>query len=201
VGALGRRRRLSEPELELYYPKAFAELIEPLAARAGIPDHILYALVREESYFDVDIVSSAGAVGLSQLMPSTAAAVARGLQMSDPDLRDPATNLTLGARHLGELLSSVDSPTKALLSYNAGLKRVRQWERAFRGFPADLFVESVPIAETRGYVRKILVTSVMYAFLYRDADPREAALGFFNLPKRPLDEPSRPSAPAPARSY
>jgi soluble lytic murein transglycosylase-like protein len=187
VGALARRRRLSEPELELYYPKAFAGLIEPLAARVGIPDHILYGLVREESYFDADIVSSAGAVGLSQLMPSTAAGVARGFQMSDPDLRDPATNLTIGVRHLGDLLSSVGSPTKALLSYNAGLKRVRQWERGFPGFPDDLFVESVPIAETRGYVRKILVSSVMYAFLYRDADPREAALSFFNIRKRPLE--------------
>jgi soluble lytic murein transglycosylase len=187
VGVVGRRRRLTEPELELYYPKAFADLIDPLAARARIPDHILYALVREESYFDADIVSSAGAVGLSQLMPSTAAAVAKGLQMNDPDLRDPATNLAIGVRHLQDLLSSVDSPTKALLSYNAGLKRLRQWERAARGFPVDLFVESVPIAETRGYVRKILVSAVMYASLYADADPREAALSFLNIEKKSLD--------------
>jgi soluble lytic murein transglycosylase len=187
VGAVGRRRRLTESELELYYPKAFSDLIDPLASRARIPDHILYALVREESYFDADIVSSAGAVGLSQLMPSTAAGVAKGLQMNDPDLRDPATNLAIGVRHLQDLLSSVDSPTKALLSYNAGMKRLRQWERSARGFPVDLFVETVPIAETRGYVRKILVSAVMYASLYADADPREAALSFLNIEKKSLD--------------
>ena len=199
VGALRRRRRLTVPELQQYYPKAFAGIIDPLAAATGIPDHILYGLVREESYFDADIVSSAGAIGLSQLMPATAAAVARGLRMTNPDLRDPATNLTIGARHLEALLSNVDSPTKALLSYNAGMTRLRQWERASRGLPVDLFVESVPIAETREYVRKILVSSVMYAFLYKDADPREAALSFFNMQRRTLDMPSRPPSRGPAR--
>jgi soluble lytic murein transglycosylase len=198
VGALARRRKLTLAELQLYYPKAFGNLIEPLAAGAGIPDHILYGLVREESYFDADIVSSAGAVGLSQLMPATAASVAARMRLTDPDLRDPETNLTIGVRHLKDLLSNVDSPTKALISYNAGLTRLRQWERAAKGFSADLFVESLPIAETRQYVRKILVSAVMYAFLYRDADPREAALSFFGVQKQPLESPAelRPGAPA-----
>ncbi len=181
VGSISRKRRLTLPELQMYYPRGYADLIEPLAQDAGIPDHILYGLVREESYFDQRIVSSAGAVGLSQLMPSTAAAVAQKLHMVDPDLRDPATNLSIGVRHLRDLLGSTGSTTKALLAYNAGLTRLRQWERASPGLPADLFVESAAIAETRDYVRKILVSSVMYAFLYHDADPRDAALSFFGL--------------------
>jgi hypothetical protein len=187
VGAVARRRRLSAVELALYYPKAYGSLIEPLAAGAGIPVHVLYGQVREESYFDAAAVSSAGALGLSQLMPSTAAAVARGLRMVEPDLRDPTTNLTIGVRHLADLLKNVDSMTKALLSYNAGLTRLRQWEKAANGLPVDLFVESVPIAETRDYIRKILVSSVMYAFLYHDADPREAALSFFGIGKKALE--------------
>jgi soluble lytic murein transglycosylase len=132
-------------------------------------------------------MSSAGAVGLSQLMPSTAASVAQKLRIVDPDLRDPATNLAIGVRHLKDLLGSTGSMTKALLAYNAGLTRLRQWERAGPGLPADLFVESAAIAETRGYVRKILVSSVMYAFLYRDTDPRDAALSFFSLTGRQLE--------------
>jgi soluble lytic murein transglycosylase len=197
TGAVARRRKLTLDELALYYPKGYEKLLEPLAAGAAVPDHVLYGLVREESYFDADIVSSAGAVGLAQLMPSTAAAVARGMRMVDPDLKDPTTNLTIGVRHLQDLLKNVDTPTKALLAYNAGLSRLRQWERAAPGLPADLFAESVPIAETRGYIRKILVSAVMYAFLYRDADPREAALSFFGLRQGPLDrEPgsARPGA-------
>jgi soluble lytic murein transglycosylase-like protein len=187
TGALARRRKLTMDELGLYYPRGYGTLLEQLAAGAGIPDHVLYGLVREESYFDADVVSNAGAVGLSQLMAATAAPVARTLKIEDPDLKDPSTNLAIGVRHLKDLLSNVDSPTKALLAYNAGLSRVRQWERAAPGLPADLFIESVPIAETRGYVRKILVSSVMYAFLYRDTDPREAALSFFGIKQGTLE--------------
>ncbi len=194
MGALARRRRLSLEELQLYYPRPYDTIIEPLASSSEIPDPLLYGLVREESYFDPDIVSSAGAVGLSQLMPATAADIAARLRIADPYLTDPTTNLTLGARHLKDLLAKTESPTRALLAYNAGLNRVRQWERASRGLPEDLFFESVPIAETRQYVRKILVSSVMYAFLYKDADPREVALSFFRVGKRPLE--GRPAAPS-----
>jgi len=75
----------------------------------------------------------------------------------------------------------VNSVPKALLSYNAGLTRVRAWERSGGDLPGDIFVESVPFEETRKYVRKILVSSVMYASLYGSEDPREAALSFFNI--------------------
>jgi len=201
TGALARRRRLTRDELELYYPKGYGTLLEPLAAGAGIPDHVLYGLVREESYFDAGIVSSAGAVGLSQLMPVTANQIAGRLKMVDPDLRDPATNLTIGVRHLQELLKNVDNQVKALLAYNAGLSRLRQWERAAANLPPDLLVESVPIVETRGYVRKILVSAVMYAFLYRDIDPRVAALGFFGIRQGPLEPvPTAPSGARPSPS-
>ena len=188
VGTLGRRRKLSAPELQMFYPRAFSALLEPLARNAGISDHLLYGMVREESYFDAKAVSSAGAVGLSQLMPVTAADVARSLKIINPDLRDPATNLALGVRHFRDLLSRAGTPTKAMLAYNAGLSRLRQWEKAAPGLPADLFMETVPIAETRDYVRKILVSAVMYAFLYHDADPRDAALSFFSI-ERGLLEP------------
>jgi len=99
--------------------------------------------------------------------------------MSEPDLRDPSVNLAIGVRHFQELLRSVNSVPKALLSYNAGLTRVRAWERAAGSMPEDLFVESVPFEESRKYVRKILVSSVMYDSLYGEEDPREAALSFF----------------------
>jgi len=181
MGILGRRRPLSQDELAMEYPKAFSSVIDELSATSGIAGPVLYGLVREESYFDPDIVSSVGAVGLSQLMPATAAAVARRLHMAEPDLKDPSINLTIGVRHFQDLLRSVNSVPKALLSYNAGLTRVRAWERSGGDLPGDMFVESVPFEETRKYVRKILVSSVMYASLYGSEDPREAALSFFNI--------------------
>lgn len=195
AGYLRQRRGLTADEQQLYYPRAFGAQIDALAVKVGIADHILYALIREESYFDPGAVSSAGAVGLSQLMPATAAQVAKSLRIEEPDLRDPATNLEIGARHLKDLLRSVDSVPKALLAYNAGLTRVRTWEKAGKGLPLDLFLESVPIEETRQYVRKILVSAVMYARLYDGKDPRETAVAFFGLSTQPLDGPR----PAPSR--
>jgi soluble lytic murein transglycosylase len=195
TGYVARKRRLTLQELQMYYPRGYAELVEPLARDAGLADHIVYGMVREESYFDPRVTSSVGAVGLTQLMPSTAASVAQRLKIVDPDLRDPATNLSIGVRHLKGLVGNTGSVTKALLAYNAGLSRLRQWDRANPGLPADLFVESAAIAETRDYVKKILVSSVMYAFLYKDADPREAALSFFSISAGPL-EPAA-SAPGP----
>ncbi len=195
---LARRRGLTAEEMDLYYPKGYAALLEPLASASGIPFHFLYGMVREESFFDAEVVSSAGAVGLTQLMPGTAEAVGRTLRMAAPDLRDPATNLAIGVRHLQNLLHSVGGEdVKALLAYNAGLSRLRQWERAGSSLPDDLLVESVPIAETRGYVRKIFVSSVMYAYLYGDEDPRAAALSFFGIRPGPLEpDPRRSDNPA-----
>lgn len=184
MGLLSRRRALSQEELQLEYPRAFNSVIDDLARQTGIAPSVLYGMIREESFFDPDIVSSAGAVGLSQLMPATAASVARALKLTEPDLKDPATNLAMGVRHLEDLLGKVSSVPKALLSYNAGLTRVRAWERAAGGMPQDLFVESVPFDETRRYVRKILVSSVMYASLYEGIDPREAALSFFAIARK-----------------
>jgi len=197
VGYIARTHKLTLQELQMYYPRGYADSVEPLARDAGIADHIVYGMVREESYFDARIVSSAGAVGLSQLMPSTAASVAQRLHIVDPDLRDPATNLAIGVNHLKDLLGNAGSMTKALLAYNAGLSRLRQWEKASPGLPADLFVESAAIAETRDYVKKILVSSVMYAFLYKDADPRDAALSFFSIRTGPLE----PSPPGPGQDH
>ncbi|MGA2613542.1 MAG: lytic transglycosylase domain-containing protein [Spirochaetia bacterium] len=184
MGILARRRSLSQQELEMEYPRAFSSVIDELSTTSGIRDSVLYGLVREESYFDPDIVSSVGAVGLSQLMPATATAVARRLHMAEPDLRDPSVNLAIGVRHFQDLLSSVNSVPKALLSYNAGLTRVRAWEKAGGDMPGDLFVESVPFEETRKYVRKILISTVMYAFLYGNEDPRDAVLAFFGIAPR-----------------
>jgi soluble lytic murein transglycosylase-like protein len=181
MAALARRRPLDQAELLLLYPRPFGPLIPDLARGAGIAEHVLYGIIREESFFDPAVVSSAGAVGLSQLMPSTAAQVAAKLDMKDPDLKDPATNLALGVRHLRDLIAGMGSLPKALLAYNAGRARLRSWEKAGGGLPLDLFLETVPFGEPREYVRKILVSSVMYASLYGGGDPRETARAFFSL--------------------
>jgi soluble lytic murein transglycosylase len=176
-----RQRGLGAGDVRVLYPRPFADDLDRAALDNEVPAWLLRALVREESYYDAAIVSSAGAVGLAQLMPDTAADLARQLRLASPDLRDPATSLRMGARHLGGLLWRVDAPVKALLAYNAGLARVRTWERANPSLAADLLVETVPFAESRGYVRKIAVSALLYAWAWDGRDPRETLHELFPL--------------------
>ncbi len=179
---LGRKR--SRPDLrefQLLYPRGFSAKIEDLAGKENIPRSLFYALIREESHFDPEIVSAAGAVGLTQLMPETARDVARRLKMEEPEmsLKDPHLNLELGSRHLSKLLGRLEDIPRALMAYNAGLSRVRGWEKRFPDLPVDLLVESIPYRETRGYVRKILVSSVYYGYLYEEKTPGETVFLFY----------------------
>ena len=149
----------------LYYPTAYAEGIITNAKKYKIPQYVLFALVREESYFDPNIVSRAGAVGLTQLLPVTARDVSRKLRMKNPNLKDPITNIKLGAKHLSDLYKRLNDMTKALIAYNAGLSRVRMWEREFKGLNDILFIEALPFEETREYVKKIIFSSLHYSSL------------------------------------
>ncbi|MBA7660882.1 hypothetical protein ES703_68888 [subsurface metagenome] len=177
---LSQGKERSAALLKLQYPRGYLADIEDIAGRENIPGLLLYALVREESYFDPDIVSRAGAVGLSQLMPETAGDMARLLKIEQIELTDARLNLRLGARHLSRLLARLDdSVPKALMAYNAGLSRLRAWERSFPDLPGDLLVEAAPFRETRQYVRKILVSNIYYGYLYQDISPKDSVFLFF----------------------
>jgi len=181
AGWVARRRGLAAVDLAVAYPRPYLDELSRVAADYEVDQWLLWALVREESYFDADIVSSAGAVGLAQLMPDTAADLARQLKLESPDLTDPATSLRMGTRHFAGLLGRVDAPVKALLAYNAGLARLRGWERAGAGLAADLLVETAPFDESREYVRKIAVSALMYAWVYDGRDPRDTMRALFPL--------------------
>jgi soluble lytic murein transglycosylase len=163
----------------LAYPQAFDGLISRMAIEEDLPRVVVYGLVREESAFDADVVSSAGAVGLTQLMPSTAADEARRLRLSDYDLTAPEDNLRIGLHHFARLLGRLESVPEALMAYNAGLSRVRSWQRRFPVLPPDLMVEAIPFHETRHYVRKVMVTAAVYGRLYEDRPAEETVALFY----------------------
>jgi soluble lytic murein transglycosylase len=128
-------------------------------------------VARQESAFDPRAVSSAGAVGLMQLMPATAAELARASRRPAPDrdaLTNPELSLALGARYLADLLARFDgSRTAALISYNAGPRRYLRW-RSYPEFRGDreLMIERIPFAETRRYVKAVLRNVELYRRLY-----------------------------------
>ncbi len=159
---------------------------------------LLFALARAESGFDPDARSNRGAVGLMQIMPATAERVAsiggiryRGRQ----DLRDPVTNLTIGQAHVRRLLETEPSRRSLVhlaLAYNAGLARLRRWQERLGRFEDDplLYMESVPVAESRLYVKKVLANLWAYRIRLGQRVPSLEALAANEWPRYvPLDTP------------
>ncbi len=178
-----RKFRKSDAPLDLAmqkltFPRYYMDIVYQNASEKKLSEPVLYALIRTESYFDAKAESWAGAIGLSQLMPSTAAELARRSQLEEYDLKDAATNLSFGASYLAEMIRSTEGNiVLASCAYNGGIGRIRSWKKSFPNIlgmekvPTDLFVELIPIAETRNYGQKISAGAAMYAYLYYDENP------------------------------
>jgi soluble lytic murein transglycosylase len=185
-GWYGRSSRLAQRALDrgAAFDRRLAELVYPLpwrsvlvgGARAAKVDPALVAgVIRQESLFDPEARSSADARGLMQVLPSVGAELARsaGLLEWDPVLLyQPDVNLDFGIEHLAGALTRLEWPARALAAYNAGADRVARWQ-AIRGVRDDpeIFIERIPFAETRDYVRKVLRNQAIYRALY-PADDR-----------------------------
>lgn len=138
--------------------------------RSGIDPLVLNAVIRQESRFQSDILSSAGAVGLMQLMPRTAAEVARKEKMPKPrrnDLLRPAVNIRLGAAYLSGLVKGYGGDYfRAVAAYNAGEAAVERWWQPSNGDPAA-FLERISYRETRHYMRYVFLNLLQYYRIYR----------------------------------
>ncbi len=143
----------------------------PIPAAGGVESSLALAVIRQESTFNTTTISPVGARGLMQLMPATAQQVAGKLGLRHDDGRlitDPDYNILLGTTYLGQLIGGYGgSYALAIAAYNAGSGRVRDWLSKF-GDPrnGDLdgvdWVESIPIAETRNYVQRVLEALEVY---------------------------------------
>lgn len=157
---------------EAAYPRPYAEHVQAAREEHALPRGLLHAVMRQESGFDPDVVSYAQAIGLMQLIPSTARKVARGLgvEYRREMMFDPRWNVRMGGRLLSRLLRELDGQAVlAIASYNAGAHRVRNWFR--KPHPSlDLFVESIPIEQTRNYVRHVVTHWARYRYLTGDDD-------------------------------
>lgn len=159
------REEQGEPHLD--YPLGFAPSLIQAAQRNGLDPLLLAALVREESRYDPQIKSAVGAVGLAQLMPSTASWVGKQVpDVAGRPLTDPHTNLQLGGWYLAYTMKVFNGGAMyAVAAYNGGPGAVSRWKRGFNGDP-DEFVEAIPYQETRLYVKKVFSSYWNYARLY-----------------------------------
>ncbi len=157
--------RLSD--YELLYPRPFISELRSIRPRADIPEALIFGLVRSESYFSFDAYSRAGAIGLTQLMPGTAAEIATSLGMSGYDLRTPKDNIRIGMAMFAELLDETGGRAfRSMMAYNAGRGRLKKWLSESGDLPDDLMIEALGIEETRQYCRNILQATIMYGEIY-----------------------------------
>ena len=148
-----------------------------LPAAGDKPEHALVlALIRQESAFHAEAVSTAGAMGLMQLMPQTAASLAKALKvvfkkkdnLNAQLTKNPSLNIKLGSAYVGDLLSDFNgSYVLTAAAYNAGPGRVRHWLKDMgdpRGPDVDPvdWIESIPYSETRNYVERVLEGTQIY---------------------------------------
>lgn len=180
VGKLAAQRGIELDDIA--FPVYGIPEFEPLANSAERP--VVYAIARQESAFQANVTSHAGAKGLMQMLTSTAARTAKNKKVAfDPNrlLSDPAFNAQLGAAHLGELMG--EHPGSLLMvfaAYNAGGHRVKQWIQAYGdprkpGVDPIDWVERIPFTETRNYVQRVAENLAIYrALLKSDSVPRVA---------------------------
>jgi hypothetical protein len=154
------------------YPLAYADIItDEVSKSLKIDPMLVHALIKQESHYQKTIVSKAGAVGLMQVMPYTAKAIAKSLNMRPPrihDLYQPDTNIKLGVNYMESVFAQFDNNIIfAVASYNAGPTIVKVWKNKFQTYrDADEFIESIPYEETRNYVKKVFNNYWIYKKLY-----------------------------------
>jgi soluble lytic murein transglycosylase len=164
---------MPEAVLKVIFPVDYWNEIQAHAARHELSPYFLAALVAQESAFDAKVRSSANAVGLMQLIPSTGRLYARRLKLgpfSTSMLTNPKTNMTMGSAYMADLMKKFGKPHLALAAYNAGDGRVARWlaERQGEGLDQEEFIDDIPFAETQNYVKRVLSTTEDYRRLYGD---------------------------------
>lgn len=156
-------------DLQVRFPVVYKEHVNKAAKQTSVNPLLIFAVARQESAFMHDAKSPAGALGLMQLMPATAKQTAQknGLSFNVQDLITPEKNIALGSRYLNHLLGVFDgNRILAAAAYNAGPTRVKKWLNKEKGtqLPYDVWIETIPYKETRGYVQNVLSFSVIYAY-------------------------------------
>ena len=155
---------------EILFPLAYWDTIRAEGAKRGHDPYLLASIIRQESGFEPSTVSNAGAVGLMQIMPGEASRIgtAGGIgEVTREDLFVPEKNVAVGAAELTQKLALMNgNQTLAIAAYNAGEEAVRRWAARTSPEEIDVFIESIPYAETRLYVKTVTRNRNEYRRIY-----------------------------------
>ncbi|MEO5573940.1 MAG: transglycosylase SLT domain-containing protein, partial [Gammaproteobacteria bacterium] len=154
-------------DLELRFPTLFRPQVMASAKQNELDPAWVYGVIRQESAFSTDARSSAGALGLMQLMPATGKQTAKLIKSPLRDLGEllhADKNIQLGSAYLRQVLGMNNgNEMLATASYNAGPARVRQWLPIYDKMPADVWVENVPFTETRNYIQQVMAFTTIFS--------------------------------------
>jgi soluble lytic murein transglycosylase len=154
-------------DLELRFPTLFRPQVLASAKQNELDPAWVYGVIRQESAFSTDARSSAGALGLMQLMPATGKSTAKLIKSPLRDLGELLNadkNIQLGSAYLRQVLNTNNgNEMLATASYNAGPGRVRQWLPIYDKMPADVWVENVPFTETRNYIQQVMAFTTIFS--------------------------------------
>ena len=151
------------------HPREYADLVTSAANRYGVPEAMIYAVIKTESSFDPNAVSRSGAMGLMQLMPSTFEDLTNNFlkeNLESDNITDPATNIKYGVYYLSWLYSKFGNWETVAAAYNKGIGEVQKWLQNPEYSDDGITLKYIPASETRAYVRKVSDAKETYERLY-----------------------------------
>ena len=153
------------------YPREYSEYVEQYAGQYGVPEPVVYAVIKTESDFSSGAVSDAGAVGLMQIMPETFNWLMTMTQESLEAgmLYDPGTNIKYGTYYLSYLYLRYGSWNEVFAAYNAGHANVDDWLENTEYVDENGKLVQIPYEETKNYVKKVTHAIDVYKRLYYEA--------------------------------
>ena len=159
---------------KLIYPVEYAEYVSYYAQEYGVPEALVYAVIRTESNFDPNAKSHADAYGLMQLIPDTVDWLSRLIGEDSPveNILDPETNIKYGTYYLRHLYDRFGNWETAIAAYNAGHGRVAGWLDDSRYSQDGVRLTEIPISETANYVNKVKSNFENYNKLYYNGEQR-----------------------------
>ena len=158
----------------LAYPAPFVALLREASDAEGAPDVLVLALLRQESFFDPRAGSTAGALGLAQVIPPTGLEIADALGVDDFEVEQlfrPVVSLRFGAYYIQQQVDAFDGNIYyGLAAYNGGAGNSQRWQDAAGGSDVDRFVEEITFSETKAYLRLVAENLARYRQLYTDLE-------------------------------
>lgn len=152
--------KIQDKILSIFYKKEYNEYVEKYSKEYGVDENLIYSIIKNESKYDRNAVSSSDAKGLMQIMDNTVKDIANGideLEYDTIDIFDPETNIHLGTNYISELLNKYNNVVPiAVAAYNAGIGNVDKWIENGIIQEDGSNIENIPFKETNIYVRKVL---------------------------------------------